>query len=204
MSNVPVVCLILAAGASTRMGQPKALLPWGDTTVLEHILGQVRMAGIPETILVTGAHHREILKATDPSICHIRYNDRWEEGMGTSLACGLGYARKTFHDSNAILVLLSDQPLVSADFLKQMIRLSREHPGKIVASGYGESAGVPALFPGRFWPLLHQLPSAQGARQFIREQQKHTVVLDPGEATTDIDTPASYLRALGIAGLEAK
>jgi molybdenum cofactor cytidylyltransferase len=155
-----------------------------------------------DTVLVTGAHHEEILEKTNLKAYHIQYNERWEEGMGTSLGCGIGYVLKRFDSATAILVLLSDQPLVSADFLKQMISLSREHPGKIIASGYGDAAGVPALFPDMFWPSLGQVPPEQGARRFIRDQRNNTVILEPGVATTDIDTPAAYLRALEVAGLK--
>ena len=111
MYDQQIVALILAAGSSSRMGQPKALLPWGPTTVIGHLFQEIHMGGIADTVLVTGAHHTSLSKALETRTVNLCYNRKWESGMGSSLSLGVRHVEKEFARAGAILVLLSDQPL---------------------------------------------------------------------------------------------
>lgn len=186
------------------MGHPKALLPWGPSTVLDHLLGEVRSAGLANVVLVTGAHHREITRGLPSTGLLVHRNADWEAGMGSSLKSGLAFLREACPQAVSVLVLLADQPLVSAEYLKRILARSGNSPHKIIASGYGDRAGVPALFPALFWPALMELPSGKGAKGFIEAHREQALVLDPGVATMDIDTPEAYRKALAQAGLKNK
>lgn len=197
-----LVCLILAAGASSRMGgHPKALLPWGATTVIQHLFSQVKQSGIAPIVLVTGAHHKQLNPIAVSEAVTVCQNSEWEKGIGSSLSRGIGFLETQFPEVEAVLVLLADQPLLTADYLAQIQSEHVSFPQQMVVSGYGESEGVPALFPRKYWPSLLELPPTKGASRLIKSQKPNIRVLYPGEALLDIDTPKAYKKALEIAKL---
>jgi molybdenum cofactor cytidylyltransferase len=194
-----ILCLILAGGASSRMGgHPKALLPWGKTNVLQHLIRQVKHAGLETCVLVTGAHHDELFPHANPKNLLICRNTEWERGIGSSLSSGIRFLENEFPKTEAVVVLLADQPLVTSEYLAQMLSEYLENPEKIVVSGYGDAAGVPALFPRKYWDSLVKLPPERGAGSFIKSHITHCQVLFPGEILIDIDTPEAYRKALEL------
>ncbi len=195
-----VIALILAAGASSRMGSPKGLLPWGKSTVLQTIIGQVREAGLENIVLVSGAHHENLLPVAHGEAIRICHHPEWEQGMGSSLARGIECVEGLFPEANAILVLLSDQPFVTSKYLREMLRAHAASPSGMTASHYGDASGVPALFPKAFWEDLKALPPQQGARAFLLKHPDHCQALETGFPLIDIDTPDSYQKALARAG----
>lgn len=116
--------------------------------------------------------------------------------MGTSLASGVREAARRFPDAGALLVILVDQPLVPRAYLKEIRKKHQDFPEEIIASDYGGFAGVPALFPRRFWAALGDLSRDRGAKGLIASHREQCRVLDPGLAITDVDTPEAYQRAL--------
>lgn len=191
-----VAALILTAGASRRMGSPKALLPWGETTVIQHLLKIIRLAGIKETLLVTGAHHDEIQKANAGEEVQISFHPGWELGMGSSISRGIQEVEERFSDVDAVLILLVDQPLITEGYLSRVLEAHQNQQGFIIASDYGDFAGAPALFPRNFWTALKGIPPAQGARRLIASYRDQCQILDPSHAIADIDTPEAYKKAL--------
>lgn len=198
--NTSVIVLLLAAGASSRMGAPKGLLPWGKSTVLEHILDQARKAGLENRVVVSGAHHHELLAVARPAAIRVCHHPDWEQGMGSSLARGIAYVEEHFPNAGAVLVLLSDQPFVTAKYLREMLGASVASPSVMIASRYGDAAGVPALFPRAFWEELKTLPPGKGAKAFITSHTGQYEALHTGFPLIDIDTPESYQKALALAG----
>lgn len=197
-----IICLVLAAGASSRMGgHPKALLSWGETTVMQNLFHQVKEAGVESIVLVTGAHHEQLLPHTKGEGIAVCRNSEWESGIGSSLSRGIRYLETEFPNAEAVLILLTDQPLLTADYLTQMISHYRKFPKKMVVSGYGDSEGVPALFPRKYWAALMEIPPKRGASSFIKSQKPDFQVLFPGQALMDIDTPEAYQKALKLAGI---
>jgi molybdenum cofactor cytidylyltransferase len=198
-----IATLILAAGASSRMGRPKALLPWGNTTVLENILSELDVAGLRDIVLVSGAHHKQISEGLAKKNIRICFNKGWEAGMGSSLKTGVQHIEDAYPEKHGLLVLLSDQPLISGAYLKEMLGSSQMHPGHIIATAYGKGEGVPALFPRSFWSSMAQIPPEKGAKVLIRAHRDRTVLLDAGEAIMDMDTPEAYREILQKAGLNS-
>ena len=193
---------MLAAGASRRMGKIKALLPWGSKTVLEHLLEEAEASGPGEILIVTGAYHKEVLETLGPSSDLTHHNPDWESGMGSSLASGVREVEQRFPEASALLVILVDQPLLTRDYLRRIRGEHQAFPELIIASDYGPFAGVPALFPRRFWEALKDLSRDKGAKGLIASRQAECRVLDPGTAITDMDTPEAYEKALQKAGIK--
>ena len=147
-----VASLLLTAGSSSRMGKPKALLPWGPISVVRHILNQIERVGLHNVLLVTGAHHQEILKEVQDSHTRICYHPQWELGMGSSIVAGVAVIEREFPETESILILLVDQPLLSSAYLQKILNMHRQNSKALIASDYGPFAGVPALFPKKCVP----------------------------------------------------
>lgn len=197
-----IVTLILAAGASRRMGKNKALLPWGNKTVLESLMDEAAASGPGEILVVTGAYREAVMEILGPDAGFVLHNPGWEAGMGTSLAHGVREAERRCPGATALLVLLADQPLITRTYLRHIREEHQQFPNHIIASDYGGPAGVPALFPRRFWAGLREFSRDQGAKGLIRSHRAECRVLDPGLAILDIDTPEAYEKALQKAGIK--
>ena len=137
-----------------------------------------------------------------PSSGITHHNPDWKAGMGSSLSSGVREVERRFPGADALLVLLADQPLITRDYLSQIRREHQDYPEYIIASDYGKSAGVPALFPRRFWEALKDLSRDRGAKGLIASRKAECRVLDPGLAISDIDTPEAYAKALQKAGIK--
>lgn len=183
---------ILAAGAATRMGQPKQLLSWRGSTVIGTVLSTAKALRPQALTVVLGAHAdaiREELPA-DTTLCD---NADWATGLGSSIALA---ARRALESSSAdaLLILLADQPLLAEDqeFLPSMIALHGQNPSDIIAADYEGRYGVPAIFPRSFWPTLALLTGDQGARALLNDGSQVLKSLPIGGLGLDIDTPADY------------
>jgi molybdenum cofactor cytidylyltransferase len=190
--------LILAAGASTRMGCVKQLLTYGAETLLSRTISQARRANFDRTIVVLGAHSDQIAPFVSDSQAEAILNPEWETGMGSSIHAGLGYLRETGPEPDAMAILLVDQPHVTAYHLLAMRRLFRDTQAAIVAARYDGRLGVPALFRREVFPLLASLSSASGARHLLRHSGISVEPFPLSEAAIDIDTPADAAAVPGM------
>lgn len=189
--NVPykIAILLLAAGASTRMGKPKQLLPWKNTTLIGNALNVAKQ--LSDTILVVlGANSEEIKAKISKDIKTIT-NIGWQAGMGTSVALGVAELEKTANP-DSILVMLVDQPLVDFIYLKKMLSAVESATDKIVATSYGNRAGVPALFPKSFFSILKKFDADYGAKHLLNTNKDQVVTLNAGGKAVDLDTQANY------------
>lgn len=180
--------ILLAAGSSSRLGQPKQLLAFkGSTLVHERLatIGAILPDGEPP-VLVTGANRSEVAKAVK-DLSHVEaFNATYSEGMGGSIRAGLEAVPA---DSEGCLFMLVDQPFVGRQHLREMIDKWQMQPDKVVAAEYSGIAGVPAIFPRRFFSHLSQLAGDQGARKILAALSADDVVeYHLPEAAVDIDT----------------
>ena len=186
--------MLLAAGGSRRLGQPKQLVRHRGRALLLHAVAAARGAlpGAP-VIVVIGACALRVRAVLKRARCRalVVANPRWQEGMATSLRVGLAAAPRT---ARAALVLLVDQPHVGAAQVARLLRAWRRRPGLTAAARYDNRLGVPAVLPRRRWRALKALRGDQGARALLRGGEPSTLV-DMPEAALDIDTPAD-LRGL--------
>lgn len=190
----PVALLLLAAGASTRMGLPKQLLPYHGRTLLRHAAETAVATGCAPLVLVTGALHAALVAEVADLPFHIAHNAEWQTGMASSIRTGLAAvaaARPT-----ACLIMLADQPLVTSALLRQLVVQQRQTQAPIVAAAYGETLGVPAVFDYTLLPALHQLQGAQGAHRLIVGLGPAVGQVPFPAGLLDVDTPAQYAALL--------
>ena len=193
-SSGPVALLLLAAGASTRMGRPKQLLPYHGRTLLRHAAETAVASGCMPIVLVTGALHNELLaEVTDLPIQAVR-NANWESGMASSIQAGLAAVAPA--QPRAVLIMLTDQPLVTPELLQQLVAQQQQTQAPIVATAYADTLGVPALFAAAQFPALRQLRGAQGASRLIAGLSAAVAHVSFPAGLLDVDTPAEYAALL--------
>jgi molybdenum cofactor cytidylyltransferase len=167
-----VTAVVLAAGGSSRLGAPKQLLPFRGTTLLQHAIDTAREACEQVRVVVNPA-----LRDAGRGV-ELVVNEEWEEGIASSIRRGV----EGLH--TAALLLLCDQPLVTAEHLRALIAAG----APIAATGYHGISGVPAFFAARFLDELRALRGDEGARRLIERHGAATIPFE--QAAFDVDTPA--------------
>lgn len=181
--------MLLAAGGSQRLGQPKQFVRHGVHTLLQRAIASARGA-LPAAPLIVvvganGARVRSVLARARRRV-HIVTNTRWQAGMAASLQAGIAAVPQT---ARAVLVLVVDQPWVGAAGLSRLLRAWRRRPNVPAAAWYDGRVGVPAVLPRRHWRLLRAVHGDQGARALLRGSD-HVTLVDLPEAAFDVDTLA--------------
>ncbi|WP_446807890.1 nucleotidyltransferase family protein [Methylomonas sp. 2BW1-5-20] len=186
-----VYAVILAAGASSRMGSPKQLLIWQDRPLLAHAIGSARSVLAERIVVVLGANAEAIKAAIDLDGISMALNPDWADGMAGSIRAGIEVLPAT---ASAVLLMLCDQPLINAAHLQNLVQAWRHAPERIVVSQYAESFGVPAVFPAAFFAQLAGLPGDRGAKPLLMQFEEMLVKVSLQEAELDIDTQGDYQR----------
>lgn len=185
--NSTLFAMVLAAGGSRRLGEPKQLLTRGGETLVQRTLRLAAGACANRTLLVLGSEHARVLAGASDSVRYFVVNERWEAGLSGSLTLGLECLPG---NCAGVLVLLADQPLIDREDLARLTAAWREQPSAIAASRYAGVLGVPAIFPRRHFGELQALEGDQGARPVIERHRDDVVAVDCAHAAVDIDTPA--------------
>jgi len=184
--------IILAAGASTRMGSPKQLLPYRGRPLVVHAVEQALASRAAEVLVVVGANAEAVSQALQSHRnVQLLCNADWQQGMGTSIRAGMQAATHL----DAVIIALGDQPLVGPARLNSLIATLEQTGKPIVAARYAGVAGVPALFTKTFFPKLLQLPPGAGCKGLIEANPGETTLVDCPEGELDIDTPEDYAKA---------
>ncbi len=194
--NRRVAALVLAAGASSRLGQPKQLVQIRGERLIDRAIRVAHEAGASPVFVVVGAGYELLLDALEgnPFKPRVLVNRAWSSGMASSLRLGAAAAERAGVDD--LLVLSCDQPAVTAEHLLRLVAASqREH---VVASYYWERRGIPAIFPEFAFHALQELEGDTGARDLLQDNAVLTVTLPGGEF--DVDTPADLLRLQRLYG----
>jgi len=185
-----VSAVILAAGASTRMGQPKLVLPLGDEPLVRRTVRQICDAGFDDVLVIVGSEHEKLRAALDGLLVRQVLNRQHETGMGSSFRTAVEHLGQ----SDAAMFALGDQPFVATKQYRDVLETYRRHSPAIVSVRYGDVAAPPHLFRRDLFPELAQLE--RGARPVLERHREQTIVLRfPPELLLDIDTPEDYERA---------
>ena len=185
MSRASVGAVILAAGPSTRLGQPKQLLEAHGTTLLRFLATEALASSCDRVAVVLGASAPGAGAALGGLGVSLVRNALWEEGIASSIRCGVSWATREGYD--AILLMLCDQPRLRREHLECLL-LAFRTTGSIVASRYDGVLGAPAIFDrGTFADLL-ALRGERGARGILRGARR-IVALDWPDGAVDIDRP---------------
>lgn len=189
-----ITIIILAAGASTRMGQPKQLIKLNGYSLLEHAVLTAKNSKADQVIVVLGSESEKSMEAIEHLPVEIVVNDQWNEGMGSSLKKGLTACQKKFPETRATLIMVCDQPSITTHHLNNLIDTYTKTQKPIVASQYTSTFGVPAVFDHTLFQEILQLPDRQGAKNIIMKHQKNLLAVDLPGGEIDLDTPEDLLR----------
>jgi molybdenum cofactor cytidylyltransferase len=184
--------IILAAGASGRMGEPKALLPVGGTTFVARIIDVLEASGVMKITIVLGAGAEIIRPKLPPFRGLVVVNDAWEAGQLSSLAAGLRAIGP--ESGGGALVWPVDRPLVSRETIAALLGAFRKHTAKIIVPVHGGRRGHPVIFPSKYFGELLSAPNDVGARQILRDHPEAVLEVESQEegVLLNIDTPDAY------------
>ncbi len=185
-ATTEIYCIILAAGASSRLGSPKQLLAWQGIPLLEHAITNVRVVLDERVIVVLGANAELIQSLIPLNAVTTIINPNWQEGMAASIRTGIQTLPPT---ATAALIMLCDQPFITAAHLAKLVQTWQKEPDKIVACQYYQSIGVPAVFPSEFFRQLLTLKGDKGAKSILAQFESRVLKIAMPEAEIDIDKP---------------
>jgi molybdenum cofactor cytidylyltransferase len=185
--------VVLAAGASSRMGAHKLLLPLGGEPLVRRVTREVIGAGFDEVLVVAGYEHDRVVAALEGLAVRHAVNAEYATGMGSSFRCAVS----ALAGSEAALFALADQPLLTAADYGRLLDEYRRSAAGIVKARYGEVTAPPHLFSRRYFGELAQLE--HGARPVLQRHAADAVVVEfPAALLLDVDTPEDYERASAL------
>lgn len=191
-TDLNVSVILLAAGSSSRMGQPKQLLEVKGEPLL---VGAVRSAvscGAKEVVVVLGANEQNSRDLVSGWPVRIVSNHFWRGGMGSSIKTGLQYLISLIPETRAVILMVCDQPSLTSAHLSRLISEYNRSKKPIVASWYSGTAGVPALFSRSFFSNILMLGDDQGAKKIIDQFPENRIVVEFPEGAIDLDTVDDY------------
>ncbi|MGE5609243.1 MAG: nucleotidyltransferase family protein [Bacillota bacterium] len=192
MNEPAVAAIILAAGASTRMGALKQLLPYRGRPLLIHAVETALAGGCQTAVVVLGCQADALRHQLHGLPVHVAENSSWAEGLGTSISRGVEAADSLPDAIEAVLLMLCDQPLIMPDLLHCMIAAYCEGKRPIIACEYANTMGPPALFARRYFSDLKALRGTKGAKHLLESHRDEVGLISCPAAQTDVDTPSDY------------
>lgn len=189
-----ISAIILAAGKSTRMKRPKLMLPWGNATILESVVGAVQANDIADIIVVTGAFHRQIAALLDPQHIKLAFNPDFEND---SMLCSLQVGLKALPSSaQAALVALADQPMINKDIIGRLLKEFRSKQPCFLVPSFQEHRGHPWIFDRQYFDEIMAFPVETTMRDFLNRHAAEITYLnvESDSVLVDIDTPEDYQR----------
>jgi molybdenum cofactor cytidylyltransferase len=189
--NPAIPAIILAAGGSRRLGQPKQLLVYNDETLLERAIRIAGESGATPVIVVLGANRQQINSAIPVDQATAIFNSHWEQGIASSIHSGLEAIEPFAPDSRGVLILPCDQLRLSSDHLHRLLSTFAVEPQpSIVASTYADILGIPAVFPRAVFPELLALKGDKGARALLLNPPCPVIAIPFAGGEIDVDEPA--------------
>jgi len=184
--------IILAAGESKRMGSPKQLLTVEGQSLIRRTSEIALATECYPVVLVIGANKSQIAPEVIDLPLTVIDNTMWHEGMSSSIKMGLAGLYMTYKEVEAVIILVCDQPYLSASLLERMVSIYREKKPPIVACKYSNQVGVPALFDRTLFDELLNLTGEKGAKAILMSHldEAHLITFEAG--IIDLDTPQDY------------
>ncbi|MEZ4553915.1 MAG: nucleotidyltransferase family protein [Dehalococcoidia bacterium] len=200
-----VAAIILAAGASRRMGSPKGLLPWGDRSLLAWEVDELMRSSVDDIVVVLGHHAEDIRRSLGDGARYCVFNQRWPQGRATSLAKGADALVAGGRAApEAIVIQNVDQP-TRADIIDRLVGELRSSGAEVVQPSYLGKAGHPVVLAGSLIDeLIGATEATQGLRAVLDRREVRLVPMDDEPVVRiDLDTPDLLdegRRLLGVAG----
>ena len=187
-----ISAIILAAGESKRMGQPKMLLPWGTITVLGQVISTFRQAGVNQILVVTGGAHQQVEQVVHQYGAQSVFNKYYaSREMLSSLQLGL---TAQTDQVQATLIGLGDQPQIQVGSVELICATFLEKKSKLIVPSYQHRRGHPWLVERSLWQELLTLRSPQSPRSFLNKHADEIEYVEVNTPTVlaDLDTPQDY------------
>jgi molybdenum cofactor cytidylyltransferase len=187
--------ILLAAGTSSRMAQPKQLLPIFGKPLLRRVVDSARAAPVAPLVVVLGANVTTVQRCLEGTDVNVVLNEEWAEGVGSSIRAGLEALEASSPELNGVIIALADQPNFSAAHVNRLLA-ERERTGRsIVATEMREQLVLPAYFGSEFFLDLLSLRGDSCARSLI-DANRANVAAVCFDDLEDIDTKEDYLNFL--------
>jgi molybdenum cofactor cytidylyltransferase len=188
-----ITAIVLAAGESKRMGQPKMLMPWGENTVLQTVISTIQAAGIPDILVVTGGARKEVEALLGRSVQTVFNEDYIKREMLSSIQTGL---KVKMPQATAALICLGDQPQVQVASVQKICEAFALGNSPLVVPSYDMHRGHPWLVARPLWDELIAMKAPLSARDFLKNHsdQIKYVEIDTPSILEDLDTPEDYLK----------
>ena len=193
--NVGIV--LLAAGASVRLARPKQLLLYRGQTLLKYSIQTALDSQAQPVVVVLGANANELQNEIKESNVHVVINEHWQEGMSSSIRRGVKAITEVVPAVEGVILMVCDQPYVTAGLLNELITVHEKSGKQIVACSYSDTFGPPAFFHHSLFDELLQLKGDIGARSIVRQHTDMVEVIPFAEGTIDIDTETDYEKIKG-------
>lgn len=188
--------VILAAGNSSRLGEPKQLLQFKGKSLIRHITEAALETVGGNVIVVTGSNAEAIQTELKGLPCKLALNADWQEGMSASIKTGINALQSYSQPVKGAILAVSDQPFVSAEVFNALIINFEKTAKGIVASRYSDSFGTPAFFTASYFPALLQLTGAEGAKKLFKRYADDVAAYAFPQGSIDIDTQEDYKRLI--------
>ncbi|MTJ54319.1 nucleotidyltransferase family protein [Anabaena sp. UHCC 0253] len=192
MTESKIAIIILAAGASTRMGTPKQLLLYQGCSLLKNTIENAIASLCKPIIVVLGANAENVRSEISESAIKIVENPDWNLGMSSSIRSGITSLITDFENIDAVVITVCDQPFISSEIINHLVAAYHTMGKSIIACEYAETLGVPVLFSHIFFPKLAVLSEDVGAKKLIKNHNDEVFSIPFPLGAIDIDTPQDY------------
>lgn len=184
--------IILAAGPSSRLGEPKQKIIFKGKSLLQRAVEKALNSSCRPVIVILGAYDNEIKPDIENEDVSVFQNPQWEEGMASSIRLGIEVLQKTEPAVLDVILMVCDQPFADTDLLNDMINKKAITGKEIIACSYSNTLGVPVLFDKKFFPDLLQLQGEEGAKKLIMQHEELVAEIPFPSGSFDIDTMDDY------------
>ena len=193
MNNTGII--ILAAGASTRLGEPKQNLLFQGQSLLKHALSVAKESDCRPIIVITGAYIPDTVNLSDSAITYVQ-NPDWQKGIASSISLGVSYLQKNEPNIDAVILMVCDQPYVTASLLEKITTEKQKTNKPIIACSYQDTLGTPVLFDKQYFNNLCILKGDEGAKRIIFNNLDAVTSIPFDLGYIDIDTVDDYKQLL--------
>ena len=188
-----ITAIILAAGESKRMGEPKMLIPWGKSTVLQTVISTFQASGIKDILVVTGGARQQIETLIGKTVETV-FNEDYQKGeMLSSIQLGLSVKMR---EASAALICLGDQPQVEERTVRSICNTFQLNKSQLVVPSYEMQRGHPWLVARPLWDEILAIKPPKTLRDFLKKHSReiHYVIADNPSVLADLDTPEDYAK----------
>ena len=188
-----ITAIILAAGESKRMGEPKMLMPWGKSTVLQTVISTFQASGIKDILVVTGGARQQVESLIGKTVETV-FNEKYQTSeMLSSIQLGLSVKKR---EASAALICLGAQPQVEERSVRSVCNAFLASKSEIVVPSYQMQRGHPWLVARSLWDELLSIKPPKTSRDFLKKYSRkiHYVIVDNSSILADLDTPEEYAK----------